>query len=34
MNVAAEVRIVRVFMSSPADGAPERGRVQAVVAKI
>jgi hypothetical protein len=34
MNVEAAVRTVRVFVSSPVDVAPERGRVQAVAAKL
>src|SRR5258708_32563505 len=31
---AAPVRNVRIFVSSPADVAPERGRVQAAAAKL
>ncbi len=34
MNVEGTVRVVRVFVSSPVDVAPERGRVQAVAAKL
>src|SRR5262245_57654883 len=34
MGAAGEVRIVKVFVSSPADVARERGRVQAVAAKL
>jgi tetratricopeptide (TPR) repeat protein len=34
MNVANPVRVVRVFVSSPIDVAPERGRAQAVAAKL
>jgi eukaryotic-like serine/threonine-protein kinase len=34
MNVAGDVRVLRVFASSPIDVAPERGRVQAVAAKL
>jgi WD40 repeat protein len=34
MNVENAVRIVKVFVSSPIDVAPERGRVQAVAAKL
>jgi hypothetical protein len=34
MDVASDVRVVRVFVSSPIDVAPERGRVQAIAAKL
>src|ERR1700720_3775978 len=34
MNAADAPRIVKVFVSSPIDVAPERGRAQAVVAKL
>ena len=34
MNVENAVRVVKVFVSSPVDVAPERGRVQAVAAKL
>jgi tetratricopeptide (TPR) repeat protein len=34
VNVEGTVRVVRVFVSSPVDVAPERGRVQAVAAKL
>jgi tetratricopeptide (TPR) repeat protein len=34
MNADNAVRVVRVFVSSPSDVAPERGRVQAVAAKL
>lgn len=34
MGVAGDVRVVRVFVSSPSDVAVERGRVQAVAAKL
>ena len=34
MNVENAARVVRVFVSSPTDVAPERGRVQAVAAKL
>lgn len=34
MNVHGAARVVRVFVSSPSDVAPERGRVQAVAAKL
>jgi WD40 repeat protein len=34
MNIASDVRVVRVFVSSPIDVAPERGRAQAVAAKL
>ena len=34
MNVADGARVVKVFVSSPVDVAPERGRIQAVVAKL
>jgi tetratricopeptide (TPR) repeat protein len=34
MNIDANVRVVRVFVSSPTDVAPERGRAQAVAAKL
>src|SRR6266851_10490754 len=34
MNVVGDTRVVRVFVSSPIDVAPERGRAQAVAAKL
>lgn len=34
MSAANAVRIVKIFVSSPADVTPERGRVQAIVAKL
>jgi eukaryotic-like serine/threonine-protein kinase len=34
MNMNGAVRVVKVFVSSPVDVAPERGRVQAVTAKL
>ncbi len=34
MSAADAVRIVKIFVSSPADVTPERGRVQAIVAKL
>lgn len=34
MSVEGAARVVRVFVSSPSDVAPERGRVQAVAAKL
>jgi len=34
MNIDANVRIVRVFVSSPIDVAAERGRVQAIAATL
>ena len=34
MNAEQDARIVRVFVSSPGDVIPERGRVQAVAAKL
>jgi hypothetical protein len=34
LNVASDVRVVRVFVSSPIDVAAERGRVQAIAAKL
>ncbi len=34
MNLQGDLRVVKVFVSSPIDVAPERGRVQAVVAKL
>lgn len=34
MNVENAVRAVKVFVSSPVDVAPERGRVQAVATKL
>lgn len=34
MNVEAGIRTVKLFVSSPVDVAPERGRVQAVAAKL
>ena len=34
MNVEAAIRTVKLFVSSPVDVAPERGRVQAVAAKL
>jgi hypothetical protein len=34
MNVDLNVRLVRVFVSSPIDVAAERGRVQAVAATL
>jgi hypothetical protein len=34
LNVAGDVRVVRVFVSSPIDVAAERGRVQAIAAKL
>jgi WD40 repeat protein len=34
MNAEGEVRVVKVFVSSPIDVAPERGRVQAVSARL
>src|SRR5260370_7368562 len=34
VNIASDVRVVRVFVSSPIDVAPERGRVQAIAAKL
>jgi eukaryotic-like serine/threonine-protein kinase len=34
MNVEGATRVVRVFVSSPSDVAPERGRVQAVAVKL
>jgi WD40 repeat protein len=34
VNVENALRVVKIFVSSPSDVAPERGRVQAVVAKL
>jgi hypothetical protein len=34
MNVEIAPRTIKVFVSSPSDVAPERGRVQAVAAKL
>ncbi|HLH11874.1 MAG TPA: hypothetical protein VKV77_08350, partial [Methylovirgula sp.] len=34
MNAEDIARVVRIFVSSPSDVAPERGRVQAVAAKL
>ena len=34
MNAADAPRVVKVFVSSPIDVAPERGRAQAVAAKL
>jgi hypothetical protein len=34
MNAESDVRVVNVFISSPADVAPERGRVQVVADKL
>jgi hypothetical protein len=34
MNIDANVRVVRVFVSSPTDVAAERGRVQAIAATL
>jgi hypothetical protein len=34
MDAQSELRVVTVFVSSPVDVAPERGRVQAVAAKL
>jgi hypothetical protein len=34
MNVENDLRIIKVFVSSPVDVAPERGRVQAVATKL
>jgi hypothetical protein len=34
MNVADEARVIKVFVSSPIDVTPERGRAQAVVARL
>jgi hypothetical protein len=34
VNVADEARVVKVFVSSPIDVTPERGRAQAVVARL
>ena len=34
MNVAIDLRVVKIFVSSPIDVAPERGRVQAIAATL
>lgn len=34
MTVESTARVVKIFVSSPSDVAPERGRVQAVATKL